>query len=89
MSLPRLDTPEECAQLAPANALWCGELSDELKAAREAAGRRGDTDAAAGENVRSAADLVRLARLHHAYGDPAAVDVLYLRPPSIGARTQR
>jgi hypothetical protein len=43
----------------------------------------------AGENVRSAADLVRLARLHRAFGDPAAVDVLYLRPPSIGARAQR
>ncbi len=89
MTLPRLDTPEECARLAPARALWCGELTDELKAAREAAGRRGDTDAAAGENIRSAADLVRLARLRRAYGDPAAVDVLYLRPPSITTRTQR
>jgi tRNA threonylcarbamoyladenosine biosynthesis protein TsaB len=87
MSLPRLDSPEECARLAPAHALWCGELSEELRAARAAAGRTGDSDVTDSENVRSAADLVRLARLHRAYGDPAAVDVLYLRPPSIGART--
>ena len=45
-----------------------------------------DTDVDAAANVRAAADLVRLARLHRAYGDPAAVDVTYLRPPSIGAR---
>jgi tRNA threonylcarbamoyl adenosine modification protein YeaZ len=87
MSLPRLDTAEECARLAPAHAIWCGELSEQLRAARAALGRAGDTDASASENVRSAADLVRLARLHRAYGDPALVDVLYLRPPSIGAGT--
>jgi tRNA threonylcarbamoyl adenosine modification protein YeaZ len=89
LTLPRLDTPGECARLAPANAFWCGEIPEELRAARDAGGRRGDTGATASENVRSAADLVRLARLHRAYGDPAAVDVLYLRPPSIGARAQR
>jgi tRNA threonylcarbamoyladenosine biosynthesis protein TsaB len=87
MSLPRLDSPEECARLAPAHALWCGELSEEFRTARAHAGRAGDSDVTASENMRSAADLVRLARLHRAYGDPAAVDVLYLRPPSIGART--
>jgi len=32
---------------------------------------------------RAAADLIRLARLHDAYGDPALVDVVYLRPPPI------
>lgn len=89
LTSPRLDSVEECARLAPAHARWCGELSDELRRAIEAAGRSGDTEPPAGENMRSAADLVRLARLHRAYGDPAAVDVLYLRPPSIGARTQR
>jgi len=86
LSLPRLDTLEECVRAAPARALWCGEVTGELKTARLAAGRTGDTDAADSENVRSAAALVRLARLHGAYGDPAAVDVMYLRPPSIGAR---
>jgi tRNA threonylcarbamoyl adenosine modification protein YeaZ len=89
LSLPRLDTVEECVRLAPANAIWCGEVSEELRATRAAAGRSGDTDVPASENVRSAADLVRLARLHRAFGDPAAVDVLYLRPPAIGARAQR
>jgi len=86
LSLPRLETIEECVRDAPAQALWCGEVTDELKALRLAAGRSGDTDAVDSENVRSAAALVRLARLHGAYGDPAAVDVMYLRPPSIGAR---
>lgn len=89
LTAPRLDTPEDCARLAPAHARWCGEISDELRQARSAAGRRGDTDAEDGENGRSAADLVRLARLHRAYTDPAAVDVIYLRPPSIGARADR
>ncbi|MGE0133633.1 MAG: tRNA (adenosine(37)-N6)-threonylcarbamoyltransferase complex dimerization subunit type 1 TsaB [Dehalococcoidia bacterium] len=89
LSAPRLDTPEDCARLAPAHAAWCGEITDELHQARADAGRTGDTDAAGGENGRSAADLVRLARLHRAYTDPAAVDVIYLRPPSIGARADR
>lgn len=89
MSLPRIDTPEQCARLAPAHAVWCGEITDAVRDARLAAGRRGDTDVPESENIRSAADLVRLARLHRAYGDPAAVDVMYLRPPSIGARAQR
>lgn len=82
---PRIDGFDECAALAPPAAIWCGELSEELRAAREAAGRRGDTEVAAARNVRRASDLVRLARLHGAYGDPAAVDVVYLRPPPITA----
>lgn len=89
LTLPRLDTPEDCARLAPAHARWCGEITEALRAARAAAGRAGDTDAEDGENERSAADLVRLARLHRAYTDPAAVDVIYLRPPSITARPER
>ena len=78
---PRIDTVEECVRDAPPAVLWCGELSDELRAAREAAGRTGDLDA--GSRARSAAGIVRLARLHDAYTDPAAVDVVYLRPPPI------
>jgi tRNA threonylcarbamoyladenosine biosynthesis protein TsaB len=89
LSSPRLDSPEDCARLAPAHALWCGEITDELRQARSEAGRTGDTDAEDGENGRSAADLVRLARLHRAYTDPAAVDVIYLRPPSITVRPDR
>ncbi len=84
--LPRLDTPEECVRLAPAPALWCGELSQALRTARDAAGRVRDTDVPETEHARRASDLIRLARLHGAYGDPALVDVMYLRPPAIGAR---
>lgn len=79
---PRQDDAATCARDAPPGALWCGELNDELRAARDAAGRSGDTDAAPARG-RPAGDLVRLARLHEAYGDPALVDVLYLRPPPI------
>jgi hypothetical protein len=35
------------------------------------------------ENMRRTLDIARLAVAHGAFGDPAAVDVLYLRPPSI------
>ena len=83
LSQPRIDSVEDCARLAPSRALWCGELTEALRAAREAAGRHGDADVEAALNVRSAEDLVRLARLHRAYGDPATADVVYLRPPSI------
>ena len=86
---PRGDSFRECARLAPPAALWCGELPDELRRARQEADRRGDADAATGEQGRRASDVVRLARLRHAYADPAGVDVVYLRPPPVttpGAR---
>lgn len=83
---PRITTVEEAAQQAPSEALWCGELTDALRAARDAvrdSGRRsGDTDAEALPGGRAVA-AVRLARMQHAYGDPALVDALYLRSPSI------
>ncbi len=81
---PRIDeTAAACVDAAPAGARWCGEIGDELSAAREAAGRGGEAEIDDAKNVRHPGDLVRLARLHAAYGDPAAVDVVYLRPPSI------
>ena len=85
---PRLDELDACLSAAPRGARWCGELSEELLAALP--GIEG-TATPPSENVRLAADLVRLARLHEAYGDPALVDVVYLRPPSItraAARTR-
>ena len=98
MSPARLDSLDECLRLAPQRALWCGELSRELldslprvdgtAVEQDTATPSGDTVARA-EMARTrlvAADVVRLARLHHAYGDAATVDVTYLRPPSIGAR---
>lgn len=98
LSPARLDSLEECLRLAPQRALWCGELSRELlDALPRVDGTAVDTDIAAssGDTVAraemartrlAAVDVVRLARLHHAYGDAAAIDVTYLRPPSIGAR---
>ena len=84
---PRLDELDACLSAAPRGARWCGELSEELLAALPSI----QGTAPPSENVRLAADLVRLARLHEAYGDPALVDVVYLRPPSItraAARTR-
>ena len=85
---PRLETVEDCVRDAPPDSLWCGEVTTELAAARDAA-RTGDADVPPDDNVRRAADLVRLARLHEAYGDPALVDVVYLRPPPITRSTRR
>lgn len=79
---PRLESVEDCVRGAPAGARWCGEVTAALAGARDAA-RAGDAEVPADDNVRRAADLVRLARLHEAYGDPALVDVVYLRPPPI------
>ena len=80
---PGIDAGEDCVRAAPAGALWCGELPDALREARAAAGRGADPEAAGGENIPRAASLVRLGRLHAAYGDPALVDAVYLRPPPI------
>ena len=77
---PRLDELDACLLAAPRRALWCGELGEELLAALPGIEGQAAADA---ENVRRASDLVRLARLHEAYGDPALVDVVYLRPPPI------
>ena len=43
---PRLEAIEDCVERAPAGALWCGEVTAELAAARDAA-REGDADVAA------------------------------------------
>lgn len=86
---PRIDEPAECARAAPSPATWCGELGDELRAAWTAAARTGDREAPPDAGVRRGIDLVRLAHLHGAFGDPASVDVIYLRPPSITAARPR
>jgi len=87
---PRLSTLEEIVREAPAGATWCGEVSEALRDAlagagrglRDAEARSGDTETAPAAGGRAAA-LVRIARARQAYGDPALVDALYLRPPSI------
>lgn len=83
---PRLDDPDVLAREAPSTR-WCGDLSDRVRAALAAAGRdaelaNGDTTPAAGRPSRAVA-AARLARRRNAFGDPAAVDVVYLRPPPI------
>ena len=92
----RIDPIEECVRRAPLGAVWCGDVSAELREAiasvggtavdapgADTAAQSSDTGARA---ALDAVDVVRLARARHAYGDAAAVDVTYLRPPSIGAR---
>ena len=92
----RIDAVEECVRRAPLGAVWCGDVGEPLRAAiasvggtaadapgADTAAHSGDTGARA---ALDAVDVVRLARARHAYGDAAAVDVTYLRPPSIGAR---
>ncbi len=82
----RLDTAAECLRLALTPARWCGDLAA-VRAMRDTTPRRpGDVNVSDTTNTRSAADVIRLARLHRAFGDPAAVDVTYLRPPHIGVR---
>jgi acid phosphatase class B len=66
--------------------MWCGEVTEALRAARDAERRNGDTDAdidAASPSGGRAVAVVRLARARGAFGNPALVDALYLRPPSI------
>lgn len=82
LTAPRIDSAEDCVASAPPNALWCGELTDALRTALAAAGRASEAQPPP-DNTRRAADLARLTRLHNAHGDPAEVDVVYLRPPNI------
>ena len=83
---PSITPVDEAARAAPSPATWCGEVTDALREAlsgeRDAERRSGDTDVATPAGGRAAA-LVRIARARQAYGDPALVDALYLRPPSI------
>ena len=119
LSGPTIEAAPDAVRHAPPHALWCGELTEALRAAL-AEPARGDRAndlgavthppgaiAALGLEpnpteltedpklesdetlARSASDLVRLAMLHGSYGDPALVDVVYLRPPSVTLRDAR
>ncbi len=79
---PTVTSAVEAAQRAPRPAVWTGELSSELMAARDAEGRTGDTVAAAPRTPRAVA-IVRIARVRGSFGDPAGIDAVYLRPPPI------
>lgn len=87
---PSITSYEEAVRRAPRPAVWTGEvgealtsaLADARDAARDAGSRTGDTVAAAPGTPRAVA-IVRIARVRGAFGDPAGVDAVYLRPPPI------
>ncbi len=94
---PSMTSWDEAAARAPRPAVWTGEVgtvgtpseADEerdaqspLRAARDAAGRTGDTIAVEPRTPRAVA-IVRIARVRGTFGDAAGVDAIYLRPPSI------
>lgn len=82
----RADAPETVLALAPRPALWVGELeafdgiASGRDGARDTAPRSGDTSAS---GMPRAESVVRIARRRALWGDPATVDAIYLRPPSI------
>ncbi len=78
---PRLDDAEGVAERAPAGAAWCGEIDDVLRAS--VMDYLGDVDELSAPSEPRAVSVARLAMLHEAFGDPAGVDVVYLRPPPI------
>ena len=79
---PSITTIEQCAELAPAGAIWSGELIPELLAIRRDHNREDDETGDSIDTTR-AISMLDLARVHQAYEDPAAADAVYLRPPHI------
>ncbi len=77
---PHIARPADVIRDAPQPSIWVGELTEALREVRDIASRGGDTDVKAQPR---AAHLVRIARARDLFGDPAAVDAVYLRPPSI------
>lgn len=77
---PHIARPADVIRDAPQPSIWVGELTEALREVRDIASRGGDTDARAEAR---AAHLVRIARVRDLFGDPGAVDAVYLRPPSI------
>ena len=77
---PHIARPADVIRDAPQPSIWVGELTEALREVRDIASRGGDTDARAEAR---AAHLVRIARARDLFGDPSAVDAVYLRPPSI------
>ncbi len=77
---PHIARPADVIRDAPQPSIWVGELTEALREVRDIASRGGDTDARAEAR---AAHLVRIARARGLFGDPGAVDAVYLRPPSI------
>lgn len=78
---PRLDDAPGVVGRAPPGAAWCGEVDDTLRI--ELSARGWDIKERPPSPEPGAVSVVRLALLHEAFGDPAGVDVVYLRPPPI------
>jgi len=83
---PHIGRPADVTRDTPQPSIWVGELTEALREVRDIAARGGDTDARA---MPRAAHLVRIARARGLFGDPAAVDAVYLRAPSITRPRQR
>ncbi len=87
VTAPRLDWPAEVVRRARGRSLFCGEVDEELAAAiAEGLGDKA-VIASPAASVRRAASLAELGQRRLADGegqDPAALRVVYLRPPAIG-----
>ena len=83
---PHISRPADVVRDAPQPSTWVGEMTEALREMRDIASRGGDTDVRAEAR---AAHLVRIARERNLFGDPGAVDAVYLRPPSITPPKQR
>jgi len=79
---PSITSIEKCAKSAPANSLWCGELSDELIKTLHYLGYPTDINPLKNINTR-AKSMLELASVQQSYQDPSGVEALYLQPPRI------
>ena len=87
VTAPRLDWPAEVVRRARGRSLFCGEVDDEFAAVIEEALGDKAVIASPAASVRRAASLAELGQRRLAEGegqDPAALRVVYLRPPAIG-----
>jgi tRNA threonylcarbamoyladenosine biosynthesis protein TsaB len=87
VTAPRLDWPADVIRKARGRSLFCGEVDDEFAAAIDEALSARATIAAPAASHRRAASLAELGYHRLAAGEgesPAALRVVYLRPPAIG-----
>ncbi len=86
VTAPRLDWPADVIRKARGKSLFCGEVDDDLAAAIDEALAGKATIASPAASVRRAAFLAELGYQRLTVGDgqsPAALRVIYLRPPVV------
>ncbi len=86
VTAPRLDWPADVIRKARGKSLFCGEVNDELAAAIDEALAGKATIASPAASLRRAAFLAELGYQRLTVGDgqsPAALRVIYLRPPVV------